>query len=683
MPSPPRVLRTTLAAALLSLSSSSSSPLPWGGTVQLDAWGRGIRVRLAPPSGSVVDPEVQALLPGRASSSSPTTMTVDDLRADVDPATGLVTFTRVSDGSVLLAQTGVRFGKAATYSRPGSVSTLVSFSGLVPGERVYGLGEHPSAPSLGMTEFNSSWALENNGVLTIPWYVSSRGYGVLNNVPAYGNVSVGAKSVLWGSVATLNADFWVAASDPAAPLPLADVLSRYVDAVGHAPAMPYASTGFWQSKNRYRNQTQLIEVAQGFKQRGLPLSVLVIDYLHWRTLGDDSFNPVCWPDPAGMSSELRDLGVEEVLVSVYPYQNEGSAHYAEFVPALSAVDLTGATNAYNGCLSGMTLYDPFNATARAAKFQAWVDGYGKYNLSWVWQDCSEPGRDDAHNGRWKFASGTDSEVGPAWVRAHAQMFSEGKQQQAAAQSASSSPSFVTLSRSAYPGIWAQGAALWSGDIEPTFASMAQQVLVMQSALMSGVAWWASDTGGYLGGNTTDPEWQELIVRWAWWSALTPIMRFHGKRVDGPPVDPVCGPTNGPNEPWAFGDAAFAAITPALLFRESIRAYVYNVSLATSATGLPMARPLALAFPNDPACAAGAPFTEVAYLFGPKYLVQPVTTYGARTATVYLPVLPAGSSWVSYFNASLVVPGGGVNVTVPAPLDEIPLFVLVAGGDSGR
>ena len=317
-----------------------------------------------------------------------------------------------------------------------------------------------------------------------------------------------------------------------------------------------------------------------------------------------------------------------------------------------------------------------------------------------------------------YSLGTDSEVGSAWTRAHSQMMSDGNQAQGYAPS-----EFVSLSRSFWPGSARLSVAMWSGDIEPTFESLAQQVCgggwegrgegrresagvhplthyplpiahplvlsaaraspqvrVAQSVSLSGVVLWTSDIGGYKGGNATDPVFQELIVRWFQFGAFCPVFRLHGKRVGGPPTD-ACGTTNGDNEAWSFGAPATAAISSVMALRESLRPYVANISTEAAASGLPMLRPLVLAFPRDPN--AAQPWAEGTFMLGPDWLVAPVTAYGAASAVVYLPSLETpGDAWVYHFNASLRVPGGGVNVTVATPLAEFPLFVRVPAGVAG-
>lgn len=493
---------------LLLAASAYSQTFPWG-TLQVEPWGSGIRARLWPPGVPLTPLPVQALLPSPPPTNLPVvpgngSLSVGDLLVKVSSG-GLLTFTRQSSGAVLLQQrTAVRWGPAAPGARPGSASSALAFSGLQAGERVYGLGEHPGAA--GKTEFSAAWALENNGEMTIPFFYSTLGYGMLYNVPAYGNASLSAAGHVWASDATLCVDLWVTAASPQQQqqaLPVAAVLSSYADAVGHAPVMPWAATGFWHSKNRFRNSTQLLGVARGYAARGLPLSIIVIDYLSWPVLGDDTLTPICWPDPAGMLAELASLNVT-TLISLYPYQNKGSQHYAQFVQGgLSAVyEGPQPVRPYNGCLGGETLYDAFNPAARAATFDAFVQGYARFTppgqpaaAPWVWEDCSEPGRDDATNGRWRFSAGMDSEVGPAWTREHARMVAEGYAARTHTSVPAAAAQLVTLSRSFYPGSNALGVALWSGDIDTTFDSLAQSVRVAQQAATSGVALWASDTGG--------------------------------------------------------------------------------------------------------------------------------------------------------------------------------------------
>lgn len=442
-----------------------AQPVPYG-TLRLDPWGDdAIRVRIAPPGAPIVSPAVQALLPSPPASSAAAAAAAGglvngNLAASIDTATGLLTFTRVSDGAALLRATHVTFGAAPPFTSRGAVSAAITFAGLLPGEALHGLGEHKDG-LVARTNFSSAWAGNNNGVLTIPFALSTRGWGFLWNSAAYGSAALNASAQTWALAAGANIDFWVCTAPAGAPNALAAVLQRYSAAVGRAPPMAFAATGFWHSKNRYRNQSQLLDVARGFAARGLPLSIIVIDYLAWVTLGDDSFNPACWPDVPAMVAELAALNVTPVA-SFYPYFNEGSSNWGAFVGGgrVAVNARTGSPRGFRGCLGGDTIYDPFNASARGALFGVFSRNYLASGPFWMWQDCDEPGRDDAQNGKWRYAAGLDAEVGAAWPREHSRMVAEGF-----AARGVGGDGFVTLSRAFFPGSAAQSVALWSGDIE--------------------------------------------------------------------------------------------------------------------------------------------------------------------------------------------------------------------------
>lgn len=185
----------------------------------------------------------------------------------------------------------------------------------------------------------------------------------------------------------------------------------------------------------------------------------------------------------------------------------------------------------------------------------------------------------------------------------------------------------------------------------------------------------ADIGGYTGGNPADPSFQQLVVRWFQFGALSPVFRLHGHREGGPPAN-ECGGTNGDNEVWSLApDAAhYDAIVAAMRLREGLRGYVAQLSAEHAATGMPMMRPMFLQWPADAGCQPGSP-TEDQFMLGPDWLVAPVATYNAASRTVYLPSL-AGTNltWTYWWNQTSVGQGGA-RVTVPTPLAEFPLFKL--------
>jgi alpha-D-xyloside xylohydrolase len=270
-------------ACLLLLSAATGAPL-----VQLDAWGAdSVRIRIAPPGGAIVDPPYTPLLiphPSFATAAPPPpsrlSITSGNLRVEAD-ARGLLTATRVSDGAPLFTAAAPVFGAPAAGSRPGSVSASITL--LVAGaNKLYGLGEHRTG-TLDMTNYSKAledsqdYAHSHGADIMIPFYSAHPlGLGVLWALPSFGNVSLLPGAHTWASSATLNVDLWVtttpaaappAGGDPAAASPRAALLSNYVDAVGHAAPMPSYVAGFWACKNRYRNQSQVLSVARGYRDR--------------------------------------------------------------------------------------------------------------------------------------------------------------------------------------------------------------------------------------------------------------------------------------------------------------------------------------------------------------------------------------------------------------------------------
>jgi alpha-D-xyloside xylohydrolase len=216
-----------------------------------------------------------------------------NLAISVDAASSLITATRLSDGAVLLQQTVLSFGVPdVPVTRPGSVSTLVSFAGSA-GEKIYGLGEHRTGvvnqmPFAKRFADSQDYGQSHGSDVSIPFYSSSKGYGFLWNSPAYGSVAISEASISWASNASMGVDFWITtfpASFEAAQgiSPYAPILHQFVDAVGHASTMPFYSTGFIQCKDRYRSQEQLLAVARGYVERELPISTIVIDWHHVST----------------------------------------------------------------------------------------------------------------------------------------------------------------------------------------------------------------------------------------------------------------------------------------------------------------------------------------------------------------------------------------------------------------
>eukprot|EP01043_Picozoa_sp_COSAG02_P044429 COSAG02_NODE_3967_length_5975_cov_20.818244_3_plen_524_part_00 len=442
-----RTLLLTFVALSVPVATASRSCLVVrdeqnaGQELKIEQWGENaVRVRVVPSGGEFRDDLVSALLPRhgptscaavRLADSAPQTVTAGNLRASVD-ATGKLSFTRVSDSTLLLAEKSPRWLGAAvsTPPVPGEWLGLNMTFTSAPGERYYGFGQHKTGQ---LDNAGQSFDLSpHNTEISIPVAHSSKGYSILMNLPGFGKVDLVEGSMTWQLQTVLQADFWVAttAADSAAISPWAQLQQAYANATGHAPVYPHWASGFWQCKNRYHNQTQVMDVARGHTQRGYPISLLIIDYFSWAPgpLGDETLPAECWPDPAAMVSELKQMGIE-LMLSPYFHsvtaQSKNYAKAAELGLLVDGADSKPTDIAYGGAF----LYDLFQPAARDYAWDAVEAGYIKpYGLHHWWLDCDEPCGGDMTQLIYKNGTWPASFVGAAYPHQVNQMVYEGTTQ---------------------------------------------------------------------------------------------------------------------------------------------------------------------------------------------------------------------------------------------------------------
>jgi alpha-D-xyloside xylohydrolase len=575
-----------------------------------------------------------------------------------DHGQGMLRFTSTATGEELLAEQPIHFwwpGPRLFTPVGNGYHRLEQMFRAHDGERLYGLGQHGH----GLLDQKGTVLdlAQRNGEVTIPFVLSNRGYGLLWNSPAIGRVELAANGTRWVADSARQIDYWVTAGTPV------EVLERYADATGHVPLLPGWASGYWQSKLRYRTQDELMEVAREFGRRGLPLSVIVSDYFHWTHLGDWKFDPAEFPDPAAMTDELREMGVK-LMVSVWPsvspvsenfpvMRDEGLLIGTEYGP------LAQATWPDKGVAVpvDVAFYDATNPRAREFVWGKVRDNYLRpYGIDIWWLDACEPELRPGFQGNLRYHAGPGLEVGNMYPRENTRTFFEG-------MAAEGQPVTVAFSRSAWAGSQRYGAALWSGDIAATFASLRAQIRAGLNVAVSGIPWWTTDIGGFHGGDPADPEYQELMVRWFQYGACCPLFRLHGNRE---PVMPFgLDQTGGPNEPWSYGDGAYEHIKAALFLRERLRPYIMTLMRTAHEDGTPPMRPVFVDFPQDETAWS----VSDAFMFGPDLLVAPVADYGARERLVYL---PAAGTWTDGWTGATY--DGGQTVHVGAPLGQIPLFL---------
>jgi alpha-D-xyloside xylohydrolase len=407
--------RSALTLAALAIAAAAGAPppehAPWHAPPQpvvTPFAANSFRIQYAPPGLPVVNSTYSPFLDTPASatpsSAAGAVFVNGNLRVTVDAATGLFAATRVSDGAALVAATALTFAPALARGRYPSAQ--LDTTGAAAGETLVGMGEQgltgraTLALPFDVNFIDSEFYPLNSGrTAFMPLLFSSKGYGVMVAQQGYGwlHIDRAPARSSWNASSTATVEVWITTTPgtpslaAGAPHPLLAVLEQYADAVGHAPPMAAFAAGFIASKDRYNTQKQFLDVAHGYVDRNIPLSVLTIDWFHWAHLGDMSLNPACWPDPSGMVAELRGLGIE-TMITHWPFMSANSVHRAAYEAAGAlAVNVTsGNADTFWSYLEEgalVTTLSPATANLTAA---AWWDGYGQHGVRALWLDETEP-----------------------------------------------------------------------------------------------------------------------------------------------------------------------------------------------------------------------------------------------------------------------------------------------------
>ena len=524
-----------------------------------------------------------------------------------------------------------------------------------PEEKLFGMGQYQQAT------FNLKGAvlelMQRNSQITVPFVLSSKGYGMLWHNPAVGEAVFGTNMTEWKAQSTRLIDYWITAEDaPAA------IVQAYVRATGLPPMMPEAGMGLWQSKLRYRTQEELLSVAREYKRRGLPLSVIVIDFYHWTRFGEWKFDPACWPDPQAMVDELRAMGVE-AAVSVWPSVQVDSENFDEMMEKGYLTRADSGVRLTMLCKEWTVFYDATNPEARQYVWEKLKKGYYDYGIRYFWLDSAEPQYPSYLNYGaevYRYQMGPHLQVGNLYPQLYARGIYEGLKAQGEEKP-------LSLVRCAWAGSQRYGALVWSGDIHASFRSMRYQIVQGLQMGVAGIPWWTTDIGGFDRGNIEDPHWRELLIRWFQCSVFSPVLRMHGDRQPHT-LKTESGLTDyvgAANELWAFGEEAYGILSRYLKLREAMRPYLRALMEEAHTQGSPIMRPLFWHYPED----AAAWQIADSYLFGRDVLVAPILAEGQRERRVYL---PRGSRWLEL--ATGETHDGGQWVTAAAPLEQIPIFI---------
>ncbi|MDW5264564.1 MULTISPECIES: glycoside hydrolase family 31 protein [Acidobacteriaceae] len=491
----------------------------------------------------------------------------------------------------------------------------------------------------------------------VPFVVTNYGYGLMWDNPSRTTVAFGFNdSTRWTSDVGQRVSFFVIAGKT-----YDEIYEGYRQLTGSTPMLPKSAYGYIQCKQRYTSQKEVLDVAKGYRERHLPADVMVVDWFYYTKMGQMDMDPAKWPDPTAMNRELHAMGFHS-MISVWPRFVPGSRFYDMILKNGWFEHLADGTPT-NGLPYDRAGSDIDTTNPDAAKWY-WDtvrDNFVSKGFDAFWADETEP--DLPPNGSY-FHGGPGTEFFNVYPLFHTAAFYNGFRQDLKTRA-------LILSRDAYLGAQHNGAIFWSSDIAPNWDTLKRQVPTGINFVASGMPYWSTDIGGwqYLPAYhkpehppLLDPsdardnvghydDYPELYTRWFEYGAFQPNFRSHGSRKH--------------NEVWSYGKQAEPILEKYLRLRYELMPYIYSLGYMTHETGAPFMRGLFMDFPNDEKVAN----IGDEYMFGPAFLVAPVTEQGATTRSVYL---PAGTDWYNFWTNERL--HGGQRVTVAAPIDTLPLFV---------
>ena len=411
------------------------------------------------------------------------------------------------------------------------------------------------------------------------------------------------------------------------------VISDYRQLTGEAPLFPKWAYGYWQCRERYHSKQEILETADEFRKRNIPVDVLVQDWQYWGKYGWNAmkFDEDHYPHPKEMLDQLhaKDL---HMMISIWSRFGEDTDVYKRMA-------------ARSLLIPGTPWTDFFNPAAQAAFWEELKNGIFNDGMDAWWMDASEP-EFDVLKGKQTFL-GSGESVRNAYPLYVTKAIYEGQ------RGITEKKRVVILTRSAFAGQQRNAAASWSGDISANWITLRRQIPAGLSFSMAGLPYWTTDIGGFFRPKDqyTSDTYHELLIRWFQYGAFCPVFRVHGYQSNA--------------ELWNYGPDVQRILTQYDELRYRLLPYIYSAAWGVTNKGETLMRALPLEFPSDP----GARQISDQFMFGPALLINPVTAEGATQRTVYL---PAGNDWFDFWTGSRM--SGGQSITADAPLDRLPIYV---------
>lgn len=507
-------------------------------------------------------------------------------------------------------------------------------------EALYGLGQHQA----GVWNYRGESVdiSQENSNISVPLMLSSKGYGIFWNNTSRSRFNNRFANYLYISseVADVIDYYFLYGPD------FDKIIAGYRELTGQAPMFGKWAYGFWQCKNRYKSQEELLGIARKYRDLHIPVDNLVQDWFWWNRKGEFVFNKN-YPDPKAMLDHLHNENFH-LMISIWPFFEPGSANYDFMESKGWFVDkFKYAKPPYHA--NAMAVYDATNPEARKYYWDQVNKGLFSIGLDAWWMDTTEPeteGQEENILLNHKLAAGSGNRYVNIYPLLDTQAIYQGQ------RSASDRKRVFTLSRSAFAGSQRHGVTAWSGDINSDWLSLRRQIPAGLNFSLSGIPYWTTDIGGFVFGSPSDPAFRELFIRWFQYGTFNPILRVHGTR------------NPDENELWSYGPAAQKILVNFDRLRYRMLPYIYSLAWKTTNEAYTPMRPLVMDFRSD----ARAQNVGDQFMYGPAFLVNPVTDPAATTRQLYLPE----SKWYDFWTGTVIE--GGRTISADAPLDRLPLYV---------
>ncbi|WKT60016.1 glycoside hydrolase family 31 protein [Microbulbifer thermotolerans] len=456
---------------------------------------------------------------------------------------------------------------------------------------------------------------------------------------------------------------------------LDEVISGYRHLTGKATMLPKWAFGFWQSRERYKSQDELISALEEYRARRIPIDNIVLDWSYWPedAWGSHDFDPQHFPAPGDMVDRVHELNAN-IMISVWPKFYPSTENYK----ALNAAGCMFNKNIDEKNIDWIgpgylnAFYDAYNPECRKIYWRQIRDKLNRLGFDAWWLDAVEP---DIHSNlsfqhrkalMTPNAMGTGAEMFNAYALPHAESVYRGER-----ESDGHKRSFI-LTRSGFGGIQRTGSAIWSGDVVSRWSNLKEQIAAGIGVGMAGMPYWTFDIGGFTPedryryngdtvvghfeqmAETEQREWQELNLRWFQFGAFTPLFRSHGQN----PFREIYNIADK-------GSETYHSLVWYTKLRYRLMPYIYTLAGDTYHRDSTIMRGLAMDFGDDPKVLD----INTQYLFGPALLINPVYEFGARSRQVYL---PAGADWYDFYSGKKHQ--GGRTLNANAPYSRIPIFV---------